>query len=212
MADNSYSLVGTGKTFLTCRVIDHLSRSLDDLDQKEYGFAFFYCNRIEQNRSDFFPILKSLLRQLGSSAARRHMIRENLFHARPFLREASELAVNTCVAQLRQSVDLYRRTTIVLDALDECNLETRRQLVQLFNLLISKGRRPVRIFVSSRPDPDTRQYLDSWPMLEIQRTDNEQDIGKFISKNILQHPGWKGMSETRKNEIIRIVQDKSMGM
>ncbi|KAH0524336.1 hypothetical protein TsFJ059_006864, partial [Trichoderma semiorbis] len=59
--------VGTGKTYLTSRVIDHVKQTLETMPHDE-GFAFFYCNRSGPLMLDPLVVLRSFVRQLSYKA------------------------------------------------------------------------------------------------------------------------------------------------
>jgi ankyrin repeat domain-containing protein 50 len=64
---------GAGKTFLTSRVIDHLLE-ISTLE----GFAFFYCNQIEEDRRKPLSVLQSYVRQLSTTIRNPRNIRKRL--------------------------------------------------------------------------------------------------------------------------------------
>ncbi|PVH93762.1 hypothetical protein DM02DRAFT_472445, partial [Periconia macrospinosa] len=51
---------GTGKTFITSKVIDDIQAPLSKTPTQE-GFAYFYCDRNEKDRQELMPILRNLL-------------------------------------------------------------------------------------------------------------------------------------------------------
>lgn len=66
-------------------------------------------------------------------------------------RDGSDLSFSTCKEQLFKLIDFYPKTTLILDALDECEPTTRGLLFELIESLQSKAKKPLKIFVSSRP-------------------------------------------------------------
>ncbi|KAK1245290.1 hypothetical protein MKX08_004919 [Trichoderma sp. CBMAI-0020] len=60
--------IGTGKTYLTSKAIDHIKQILESSPQHSEGFAFFYCNRSGPSMQDPLIVLKSFVRQLASKA------------------------------------------------------------------------------------------------------------------------------------------------
>jgi hypothetical protein len=124
----------------------------------------------------------------------------------------SDLGFEACQEQLLESVNLYPRTTLVLDALDECEPDSRRKLVNAIKLLLSKSERPLKVFISSRPNRDIRDQFLSEPNIEIQARHNEKDIGKFVDKEIIKHDGWTEMSLSLQEEIVKVLLDRSQGM
>ncbi|VUC34090.1 unnamed protein product [Clonostachys rosea] len=89
-----YGAPGAGKTFLTSRVIDHVEKS-PDLE----GFAYFYCKRDEEERSQPVSILRSLVRQLSSAFERPKEIHQEVQALKTKIEEqAMALSVELSVA------------------------------------------------------------------------------------------------------------------
>jgi hypothetical protein len=128
----------------------------------------------------------------------------------------SDFSFDMCEEQLLESVNLYPRTTLVLDALDECDLGSRHKLVKAIKRLLSKSERPLKVFISSRPDRDIRQQFlsepNSEPNIEIQARHNEKDIRKFVDEEIIKHEAWRDMSPSLQEEIVKTLLDGSQGM
>ncbi|KAF9769803.1 hypothetical protein IL306_012725, partial [Fusarium sp. DS 682] len=87
--------------------------------------------------------------------------------------------VATCKHLIKELSRDYSRSTIILDAFDECNRDTRDDLIKtIANLAMEvEG---IRIFISSRPEDDIKRHFGSKPVIEIQATDSERDITKFV--------------------------------
>ncbi|RYP17500.1 hypothetical protein DL765_004464 [Monosporascus sp. GIB2] len=203
---------GAGKTFLTSKVIDHV-QSLLKSSRNEEGFAFFYCNRNEEERRKPLMVLRSYVRQLSTTAKYPEEMRKKLQELWSEKRlNGSDLGLEDCREQLLESVNLYPRTILVLDALDECEPDSRGELVKTVEILLSKSRRPLKVFISSRPDRDIRNRFLDRPNIEIQATHNEKDIQKFVNEEIIKHGAWKDMSPPLKDEIIRVLLTRSQGM
>ncbi|RYP31190.1 hypothetical protein DL766_004498 [Monosporascus sp. MC13-8B] len=196
---------GAGKTFLTSKVIDHV-QSLLKSSRNEEGLAFFYCNRNEEERRKPLTVLRSYVRQLSTTAKYPEKMRKKLQELWSEKRlKGSDLDLEDCREQLLESVNLYPRTTLVLDALDECEPDSRGELVKTVDILLSKSRRPLKVFISSRPDRDIRKRFLDRPNIEIYATHNEKDIQKFVHEEIIKHGAWKDISPLLKDEIIRWV-------
>lgn len=205
-------LAGTGKTFLTSKVIDHTQRLLSSSPNQE-GFAFFYCNRNEKERRELLPILQSYTRQLSTATRHPRDIRkslQDLCHEKR--RGASVLDSKACQEQLLESANLYPKTTLVLDALDECDWDTRDRLVETINFLLSRSERPLKVFISSRPDPDIQRQFQSRPNIEVQATNNQADIEKFVNEEIAKHSRWSKMASPLKGKILNTLLTGSKGM
>jgi hypothetical protein len=181
------SLAGAGKTFLVSKVIDYV-RGVLGASRNHEGFAFFYCNRGEENRRDPLAVLRSFVRQLSTAAACPGGMRGKLRSLCSELRlKGSELTFEECREQLLESVNLYPKTTLVLDALDEFEPRSRRRLIDAMEHLLQRSERPLKVFISSRPDGDIRDRFLSRPNIEIQAIDNQDDIAKFVNGKIVKH-------------------------
>ena len=99
---------------------------------------------------------------------------------------------------IEESKSLFRQLTkplsslsIIIDALDECEVESR---IQLVNLLIEEADQPsktVKIFFTSRDDRDIKQRLESSPNLKINASHNQGDIATYIRDRIRKaSPSW----------------------
>ncbi|KAK9425528.1 putative NACHT domain-containing protein [Seiridium unicorne] len=203
---------GAGKTYLTSSVIDHF-QSLHEKPAEEEGFAFFYCNRNEEIRRKPLEILQCLVRQLSSAAGQTKQMRKTLYDlCIAEKRTGSDLSLRHCREQLLQSVNLYAKTTLVLDALDECDLDSRAELTKTFEILLSQSRRPLRIFISSRRDRDINAQFSSKPNIEIQAAHNKEDIRRFVDEEIIKYERWEDMSSPLRKEIVTTLLSRSDGM
>ena len=213
---NSLSLIdmvaGTGKTYLTSKVIDEIQDSLQSLPNHE-GLAFFYCNRNEVQRQEPLSIFRSFVRQLSTTIQNTHSIQIQIqqFYLQTKSR-ASEPTMPDCKKLLLQLVDIYPRTTLILDALDECERPKRSEIIRIFHECLAQASKPVKIFISSRPDYDIKRKFQDLANVEIQATDNYDDISKFIKSEITKHEKWEGMKKALQRKIVDTLQEQSRGM
>ncbi|QRD90698.1 ankyrin repeat-containing protein [Aspergillus flavus] len=170
---------GTGKTFLTSHVIDHTSANSTCTQNQD--FAFFYCYREEELRRKSLHVLRCFVRQLAGPLSDCQSVRISLQEAwRAAKDRGSDLNLDACKAQLLSSFNLYSKTIIVLDALDEVAVNERRQLIRVLDELDSQSTSTVKVFIASRPDGDISFQFASKPNVQIRAADNMEDIDKFI--------------------------------
>ncbi|KAI0512690.1 hypothetical protein F5B22DRAFT_648539 [Xylaria bambusicola] len=206
---------GSGKTFLTSRVIEEIETTLGGKDNDEC-FAFFYCNRNEENRRHALDVLRSYVRQLSTTSHKPGFIYlelEQLHHKCES--RGSGWTLGLCKEYLIKLLNLYPRATLVLDALDECWPEERADLLDFFDSIPSKSSKPVRIFISSRPESDLRQRLIHLPNIGIEATDNGDDIAKFVRTSIERNGNWSRVlrqNEHLKDDIVQTLLTQSNGM
>ncbi|PYH38721.1 ankyrin repeat domain-containing protein [Aspergillus neoniger CBS 115656] len=157
------------------------------------GFAYFYCNRFEDIRTRPLAVAQSYVRQLASSAketssnqAYSKYIQSILESTYEDLRmDCADLDLKYCRELMSKYLNIYPRTTLVLDAFDECDPASRGDLLELFTDLLCNSTRPIKLFIASRPDGDVQQQVRSHPNIEIQATDNQQDIQAYINQEML---------------------------
>jgi len=212
LTNHSFELAGTGKTFLTSRVIDEIQAGLQSSPNQE-GFAFFYCNRNETERQEPLSMLRAFVRQLSTINHQSHSIQKCIKDYYNECRlKASEPTMGDCKEILLKLVNIYPRTTLVVDALDECEKHKRLELIETIDYLLAEASNPVKIFVSSRPDGDIKERLKDRANIEINATDNQDDISKFVNSEIVKHRRWTKMPVKLKTQIVETLQQQSQGM
>ena len=158
-------------------------------------------------------VLQSYVRQLSTVTSNpEHMQAKLRKLCNEMEQKGSDLSFNTCRQLILESVNLYPKTTLVVDALDECEPESRWQLVRMIEDLLLQSERPLKVFISSRPDGDIRDCFLSRPSIQIQATDNQHDIEKFVNEQIDKPRQWGKVSASLRRDIVKIVLDRCNGM
>ncbi|KAH7015814.1 hypothetical protein EDB80DRAFT_345573 [Ilyonectria destructans] len=200
---------GTGKTFLTSRVVGRI----EGLAHDQEGFAYFYCNRNEEERRQPLSIFQSYVRQLSAPRGRPGHMRTRLAKlCRETRQRGSVLTFSLCEDELLESINGYSKTTLILDALDECEQESRWDLVSAMERLMSKAEKPLKIFIAGRPDAETRDLCTSQPNIEIQARDNQADIEKFVIEEINKGGRQRRISPRLREKIVNVILESSHGM
>ncbi|KAL2783157.1 ankyrin repeat-containing domain protein [Aspergillus keveii] len=201
---------GTGKTYLTSAVIDRIR---SQVASKNEGFAFFYCRKGDEARSQPQSILQSFVRQLSTNANNPESVQIKL---RETVKEAREKGTNfrvqQCMEQILASLDIYAKSTLVIDALDECDPETRDELIEALNSFIQDSEKPVKIFISSRPDPAIASELEGSPNVGIQAGDNQDDIKKYLDIELDKQSKKVAVLKRMKEEIMAKLLERAQGM
>lgn len=174
--------VGSGKSTLVSLVIE------DAIKRFNAGQAslpvYFYCSRnaAEAERSDPAVILGSITRQLAS-------VQPGLPLLDPVVEKwkkkgqgfnSNGLQVEESCHLILELIEQYPITTIVIDALDECDPEKRQCLLDTFENMLQDSLGLVKIFVSSRDDQDIVCTLREYPNLDIVSDKNTVDIESFV--------------------------------
>lgn len=190
MKDSASSLLwlhgssGTGKTKLVAIIIEEL------LHQFKIGKSakpiFFYCSRNTQEslRSNAEAILASLAMQLSSLKPGSPILLPSL---QLYTEKESDgfssggLEIEESVELISQLTAYHAITIIVLDALDECNMDTRHHLLDAFERFLSQSEGLVKVLVSSREEGDLVCELRDYPSLRISSERNTKDIEAFVA-------------------------------
>ena len=185
--------------------------------------VFFYCSRnnAEPARSNPDAIVATIARQLSSRQPGHSLLPPTVaaYKKREMEGSASEsLCINESRLLILQLAEHYQLTTIVIDALDECDPERRTVLLETLELILQESSSLVKIFVSSRDDQDIVLSLRDYPNLELLSGMNKDDISSFITAetdNLIKRKRLLALStnkEKLKIEIIEQVTKNADGM
>ncbi|KAL7811590.1 hypothetical protein V8C26DRAFT_408415 [Trichoderma gracile] len=206
--------VGAGKSFLTSKVIDHLSATCQQETEYEEGLAYFFCSRSDPMRQETKYILRSYISQLARVPNNSNMMEKNIHKL--YLKAKQEqrgFSTAECETALTGLVNFYRRTTFVLDALDECEVESREALARILRNLVDVGEGTVKVFIASRKEDDIEEYLGLQKLIAISTADNHNDIEKYIESEVDKVGGvWRSVSTEVKEQVKRTIAEKSDGM
>ncbi|KAL7265925.1 hypothetical protein RUND412_011545, partial [Rhizina undulata] len=171
-------IAGAGKTVLASCVIDTFESSRSNND----AVLYFYCKHGEKERQDPLSILSSLVKQLSLL-----MSPEGSQLPQPVVSIFKNHEHKSGKLQLSESQELiaslaknFIRTAIVIDALDECDKESRKKLLTALEVIMKSSAGVFKIFVTSRPADDIELKLEGVPNVYIQSSDNSGDIAAFV--------------------------------
>jgi hypothetical protein len=143
---------GTGKTFISAAVIDHVREKTAASPAPE-GLAFLYCGELDSaTRQTSSTLLLSLMRQLLPVGDQR-IIRVIKKLARVWDDAESndpELVKDMVDEWLVEILSFYPATTIVLDGLDRLAPLALSELASTLASVLRSSPRPLRLFLSSR--------------------------------------------------------------
>jgi hypothetical protein len=234
-------IAGAGKTKLVTTVVDYflqLRQPSQNLTQatthsqlhshqriparllEPSPLAFFYCRRAETERRKPENILRSFLKQLAlwhnkSLASLRTAYMEK--KRQGFL--SNTLSAVECQDLLVKMISQCPEAILILDALDECDEESRHNLIGVLNRLVENGL-PVKILISSRRDEDITTEFEDRVNFSLSATENHDDIMRFVQGKIQEYRNSKtakrklnsAISTELEQQIIKVFLDKSNGM
>lgn len=186
---------GAGKTMVAAIVVNQL---LQSAVREEYGVAYIYCNYKSQANQDTASMLAALVKQLsqGRPSALSLVEKFHLEHASRGVRPSLE---NIFIV-LRDVVMHLSYVYIVVDALDECQIKSRRQLVS--KLLDLQKVADVRLMVTSRFVPDVEDAFRTALRLEVKAID--EDVKQFVVSQMR----WLPNCIQRNSALQEMVQEK----
>ena len=135
---------------------------------------------------------------------------QNAFAAGPMILEES----TALIIQLSQDRPL---TTIVIDALDECDLSSRGNLLDALSRIIQDSCGLVKILVSSRADADIVCHFSDCLNFQIEASQNQDDIEYYVDfevedlikrKKLL----YGNVSKELKQTILSVLRKQAQGM
>lgn len=180
--------------------------------------VYFYCNRSDPQRQDPTAIMRSIVKQMSLAWPRaglpKPVVEAYNDRAKNGL-AAGHLMFQECFDLLILLLDLYPRTTIIIDGLDESDPRERWQLLEALTAIMHTSTNSVKIFISSRDDTDIRLKLEKVPNLYIDAQDNREDIERFIQREVKLTVGrrrlWR-LPEALRRQIVSVILEKANGM
>ncbi len=186
-------------------MVEHL-RSLypQETGSRNTGGAVIYLDHQDQQKPEH--LLGSLLRQVLEELNEIPEPLQDLFNRR-YVQDTSASADEIFEA-IQDCSDQYRNIYFVVDALDECNEETRWALIEKLRDLNPK----VHLLITSRDLESIREELWDFERLEIKA--NQTDVEMFIDQQILKNKHLKrivqrspGLRNDIKTGVLHTAQD-----
>ncbi|KAM6538209.1 hypothetical protein FALCPG4_000090 [Fusarium falciforme] len=171
-----HGIPGAGKTLITSIVIDHLCQRFGS--DPNVGIAYIYFNFRKQDIQQPEELLLSLLKQLAQrsspllSSVTDLFGKHETFRTRPALEATIETIYDVCSKN--------SKTSIVLDALDECHPPNLSKFVDGLHSLQKDG--GLNIFATSRFKPEATPLFRECLEREIKAAD--KDILKYLQDRI----------------------------
>ena len=181
--------------------------------------VYYYFDFRDANKQTRQGLLSSLLYQLSSESDRCSEILSRFHTAHTHgARKPSDAALMHC---LRDMLEQHLQVTyIIIDAIDECPNTSypptpREKVLEFLEGLISLRLPHLRICISSRPEVDIRETLDSLTSLQLslhEESGQRKGILDFVTKIVRTDKQMRKWREEDKLLVIRILAEKSEGM
>ena len=147
--------------------------------------VFFSCarNAAEPERSDPAMIVRCLLRQIPDLPGATYSFQQL---KERYLEQGTsgDLTIEEATDLIIRIITERRASYILIDALDECQMESRHLLVKALERIISDSASLVKLFVTSRDDQDIVFAMEKYPSIPIKAENNQADIDNYVSVEV----------------------------
>lgn len=145
---------GAGKTIITSVVVDHLTKEIKK--DSEIGIAYIYCT-FKQPKSEQTTrsLLASVLGQLAGDRQTFPTTTRSLYEQHKA--KQTHASQEELIAELKTVIELYSSVFIIIDALDECDLNTMHGFIS--ELFMLQKHCNMNIFATSRFIPEITEWF-----------------------------------------------------
>ena len=162
------------------------SRVIDDLllasGSTKLHVVYYYCDyadsRTLQAKHLFEAIMKQLVMQGLVPKEVECQLRQSVIDEARVPGEAS------LQRSILSSVEASPGLCVIIDGLDECEKEARRDAIALIEALLIHNKAAVKTFVSCREDEHILRSLDVHPCIQLSETMMATDIDAFITGTV----------------------------
>jgi hypothetical protein len=167
----------------------------------DVGIAYLYCDYKDQQPC--LDLVGSLIRQLVEQNVDLTEQVSKLFDSKesPTLNDYRHFLLSLC--------GKFRRTYVLVDALDECSVKVRTSFIPILKGLEEAS---VRLFVTSRPNPeDIKVHFQEAPRIDIRATD--KDIRLYEQERMNANETFRErIPEVHFGEIVEAITKRASGM
>ena len=160
------------------------------------SMAYFYFDFRDANKQRLHDLVHSILTQLSASSGPRCDILSNLYSAHDQgTKQPSDSILAKCLKEMLTLPD-QRPTYLIIDALDESPNAPgipshRERVLQLLEELVNLSLPNLHICVTSRPEIDIRNVLESLTSRRVSlhdQTGQKEDIADYIRSVVYSNP------------------------
>lgn len=185
-------IAGGGKTIFASVVVNNLKA---EKPKTEIGIAYLFCEYARLNSETIQTLAAAILSQLADQCAvfpESVTALYNLHHANKMPLRFEEIS-----SALIGVLQTFSQVFLVIDAVDECSEQIRRELLSY--LLEQQKKTRIKLLVTSRPTINFQQEFGDCEILEIRA--DEQDVKIVLSSLIERLPKFVRTDEVLRNRV-----------
>jgi antirestriction protein len=171
----SITNLAIGKTILASLVIEE-AKKLQDVH-----VAYFYCRYQDSDRSTFLGVARGILSQLLFAD---DALLSYLYERVSTSGQVSLSMETTAKEMLATSLKTFPKLYVVIDGIDECERDERREIVSFFEKtwesLPQNDQDSLRCMFISQDDSIARKDFANMSSLRVTESDTQQDIAAYV--------------------------------
>ena len=175
--------------------------------------AYYYCDYADQTTLVSRSIIGSLLQQLLYNIQLSSELADAIQHV--FADDNASPTQQEFKNILRAMMSVIPSSFLVIDGLDECDKETRRDVLTLINWVIDQKISVVRVYVSSQSDVQILNALATSPRISVSSEMLSSDIATYVlhaTQSLIQDRQLLIQNPALEHEIIEELKNKAKGM
>jgi len=213
---------GMGKTMITIAMVAELSTRLEQSDSSNSVLACFFCDNKDINTNNAVAVLRSLLYQILCQQPKLfcHIQDEYKKQGSQLLNSRNALQTLWRILQNMLLQSTLNRVYFVIDALDECDPESRETLLRLMEVYTGKdktrstaGSATKWILTSRNNEVDINEAFINSPDISLEN--NSASVDHAVSRYV----GWKvdillekkRYSEEQRDLVLKVLKEKAGG-
>ncbi|KAI5810722.1 hypothetical protein BZA77DRAFT_162921, partial [Pyronema omphalodes] len=210
---------GAGKSVICSLVFDHLDTKFKFSSREKACVVCLYCDYRDKTNQTSVNMVGVLLKQVIATLNESGSLPKDTISAlRQHLNSQKNVDLQEACRLLVETVKELQKFYVCIDALDECNLQHRRQLVQSLERISGEcsQQTSVRIFFTARPHIGLKDIMEHNPRLGpveyFTLRAQREDIRKYVSHVIDIDDNGDCMTEELRGQILEKILDNSDGM
>ena len=213
---------GMGKTMITIAMVAELSTRLEQSDSSNSVLACFFCDNKDINTNNAVAILRSLLYQILCQQPKLfcHIQDEYKKQGSQLLNSRNALQTLWRILQDMLLQSTLNRVYFVVDALDECDPESRETLLRLMEVYTGKdktrstaGSAIKWILTSRNNEVDINEAFINSPDISLENNSASVDhaVSRYIGRKVDILLEKKRYSEEQRDLVLKVLKEKAGG-